>query len=158
MKIAVYPGSFDPLTMGHVDIISRVSQLFDHLIVLVAQSNEKQSLFDPQERAQLIRSSLQSFKNVEVDVHQGLTIDYLRKRKAKILVRGLRAVADFEFEFSLSSMNAKLAPEIETLLVFARPEYYFVSSRGVKEIAVHGGDLKGLVPPPVEAALKGRLK
>lgn len=158
MKIAVYPGSFDPITNGHIDIIERVSLICDQVIVLVSESSEKKSLFTVEERKDLIKKSLTQFKNISVDAHSGLTIDYLRKKQARVLIRGLRAVADFEYEFSLSSMNQRLAPEIETLLMFARPEYYFVSSRSIKEVARHGGDLKGLVPEPVRLSLEGKFK
>lgn len=158
MKIAVYPGSFDPITSGHVDIVERVAQLFDQVIVLVSQAPDKKSLFTPKERIDLIHKSLSHIKNVSADSHSGLTIDYLRKKKSRILIRGLRAVVDFEYEFSLSSMNSRLAPEIETLLVFARPEFYYISSRAVKEIAAHKGDLKGLVPDVVLKSLKARMK
>lgn len=158
MKIAVYPGSFDPITSGHVDIVERVAQLFDEVIVLVSQAPDKKSLFTPKERIDLIHKSLNHIKNVTADSHTGLTIDYLRKKKSRILIRGLRAVVDFEYEFSLSSMNSRLAPEIETLLVFARPEFYYISSRAVKEIAAHKGDLKGLVPEVVLKSLKARMK
>jgi pantetheine-phosphate adenylyltransferase len=158
MKIAVYPGSFDPITIGHVDIVERVSKLVDRVIVLVSEAPDKKSLFTVDERKKLIQNSLAQFKNVTVESHAGLTIEYLRQKQAKILIRGLRAVADFEYEFSLSSMNLRLAPEIETLLMFARPEYYYVSSRSVKEIAQHRGDLKGLVPEPVRTALEGKFR
>lgn len=152
-KTAIYPGSFDPITLGHVDIIERVARSFDRVIVLIASSPDKQSLFTPQQRKELIEQSLAHLQNVEVDIHEGLTIDYARARGAKLLVRGLRAVVDFEYEVSMANMNAKLAPDIETILVFARPEYYFLSSRSVKEVARHQGELKGLVPAPVQKAL-----
>lgn len=152
-RIAVYPGSFDPITMGHVDIIQRISKVFDHTIVLVANSENKQSLFTAEERKALILECLKDIKNVEVDIFEGLTVDYVRRRKAQVIVRGLRAVVDFEYEITMSSINQKIAPEIETMLVFARPEYYYISSRGMKELAKNGGDLKGLVPPSVVAPL-----
>lgn len=158
MKIAVYPGSFDPITIGHVDIIERVSKQFDQLIVLVSEAPDKKYLFSVQERKDLIQSSVARFKNVVVDANAQLTFEYLRKKKAQILIRGLRAVADFEHEFSLASMNQRLAPEIETLLMFARPEYYYISSRSVKEVARHKGDIKGLVPEVVRLALEGKFK
>lgn len=158
MKIAVYPGSFDPITTGHIDIIERVSKICDQVIVLVSEAPDKKSLFSVEERMDLIRRSLTQFQNVSVDAHSGLTIEYLRQKQARVLIRGLRAVADFEYEFSLSSMNQRLAPEIETLLMFARPEFYFVSSRSIKEVARHKGALKGLVPEPVRIALEGKFK
>ncbi len=145
-KIAVYPGSFDPITIGHVDIVQRVSKIFDQVIVLVSESNDKNYLFNSNERAEFIRQSFQGQKNIQVDIHKGLTIDYMRKKNAQVIVRGLRAVADFEYEGTLANMNYRLAPEIETFMIFSRPEYYFISSRGVKELAKNGGELKGLVP------------
>lgn len=152
-RVAVYPGSFDPITLGHVDIIRRVAKVFDRVIVLIAVAPDKQGLFLPEERKTLIEKSLKGLRNVEVDIHDGLTVEYAREKKAGILVRGLRAIVDFEYEVSMANMNFKLEPEIETMLVFARPEYYFLSSRSVKEVARHGGELSGLVPPPAQKAL-----
>ncbi|KYG63336.1 pantetheine-phosphate adenylyltransferase [Bdellovibrio bacteriovorus] len=157
-KIAVYPGSFDPITMGHVDIINRIAAVYDQVIVLVAQSSQKSSMFSAEERKVLIEKSLSHVKNVKVDIFGGLTVDYMKKAKAQVIVRGLRAVVDFEYEMTMANMNKKLAPEIETLLVFASPEYYYISSRGVKEVAVNGGALKGLVPDVVIEALEKKIK
>ncbi len=156
-RVAVYPGSFDPITMGHIDIIKRIAPHYDRVIVLVAQSSQKQSLFTAQERKDLIEKSL-DLSNVSVDIFEGLTVDYMKKVKAQVIVRGLRAVVDFEYEMTMASMNKKLTPAIETMLVFASPEYYYVSSRGVKEIAMHLGDLKGLVPKVVIQALHRKFK
>lgn len=156
-RTAVYPGSFDPITLGHVDIIERVAQLFEKVIVLIAVAPDKAGLFDIDERIRLIKQSLGDLKNVEVDVHEGLTVDYLKKKKSSVLVRGLRAVVDFEYEVSMANINRKLAPDIETVLILASPEYYFVSSRAVKEVAVHGGALNGLVNEEVAAALEKKL-
>ena len=157
-KIAVYPGSFDPITTGHLDIIERISHIFDHVIVLVADSSEKKYMFSAQERAQFLRQATEANKKVEVDIFQGLTVEYMRKRKAHVIVRGLRAVADFEYEGTLASMNRRLAPEIETFMVFSRPEYYFISSRAVKEVARNGGELKGLVPDFIISDLHKKLR
>lgn len=157
-RIAVYPGSFDPITMGHVDIINRIAPLYDQVIVLVAQSSQKQSMFSAEERKELIEKSLPHAKNVKVDIFGGLTVDYMKRVKAQVIVRGLRAVVDFEYEMTMANMNKKLAPDIETLLVFASPEYYYISSRGVKEVAVNGGSLKGLVPDVVITAMEKKLK
>ncbi len=157
-KVAVYPGSFDPITLGHVDIIQRLSLVFEKVIVLVAKSSTKPGLFTPEERKALIQKTLKDFKNVQVDIFEGLTVDYLKKEKAKVIVRGLRAVVDFEYEMTMASMNKKLEPEIETMLMFAAPEYYYISSRGVKEVAANGGRLLGLVPELVIEPLIQRLK
>jgi pantetheine-phosphate adenylyltransferase len=157
-KIAVYPGSFDPITTGHLDIIERISHIFDHVIVLVADSNEKKYMFTAEERAQFLKQAVGSSPKIEVDIFKGLTVEYMRKRKAHVIVRGLRAVADFEYEGTLASMNHRLAPEVETFMVFSRPEYYFISSRGVKELARNNGDLKGLVPDFVGTELAKKFK
>ncbi len=157
-KIAVYPGSFDPITIGHVDIVQRVSKIFDQVIVLVAESSDKNYLFNSEERADFIGRSFHDQKNIQVDIHKGLTIDYMRKKNAQVIVRGLRAVADFEYEGTLANMNYRLAPDIETFMIFSRPEYYFISSRGVKELAKNGGELKGLVPDFLITNLENKFK
>lgn len=157
-NIAVYPGSFDPITMGHVDIINRLTPLYDEVIVLIAQSSQKQAMFTVEERKELIEKSLVGAKNVKVDIFEGLTVEYMKKVNARVIVRGLRAVVDFEYEMTMANMNKKLAPDIETLLVFASPEYYYISSRGVKEVAVNGGALKGLVPQIVIEAMQAKIK
>jgi len=157
-KIAVYPGSFDPITLGHVDIIQRISKLFDEVVVLVAHSAEKKSLFSAKERIDLIRTSLRGIKNVRVDQHQGLTVEYAHQCGAQVLVRGLRAVVDFEYEASMGNINKTIDPGIETILIFSAPEFYFISSRMVKDVAKNGGPLKDLVPTPVIAALKSKFK
>ncbi len=155
-KIAVYPGSFDPITNGHVDIINRVSTIFDHVIVLVANSSDKKYLFSSDERAEFVRKSITA-KNVEVAVHSGLTTEFMKARKAQVIIRGLRAVADFEYEGTLANMNHRLAPDIETFMIFSRPEFYYISSRGVKEMARHNGALKGLIPEFLESILMKKL-
>jgi pantetheine-phosphate adenylyltransferase len=157
-RIAVYPGSFDPITFGHVDIIQRVAKIFDQVIVLVANSADKNYLFSVDERVEFIRRCLQDFKNVAVDSHQGLTTDYMKRQGAQVIVRGLRAVADFEYEGTLANMNHRLAPDIETFMVFSRPEFYFISSRGVKELARNGGSLSGLIPDFVIPELQIKIE
>lgn len=158
-KIAVYPGSFDPVTTGHLDIIERISKIFDHVIVLAAESQQKAYLFSVEERASFLKKALVNFRNVEVDLFSGLTVDYMKKKNAHVIVRGLRAIADFEYEGTLANMNYRLAPEIETFMIFSRPEYYFISSRAVKEVGRHNGNLKGLVPefiiPEITKKLRG---
>lgn len=157
-KVVVYPGSFDPITLGHVDIIQRISHLYDQVVVLISQSPNKASLFSPPERKELIEKSLSHLKNVKVDIHEGLTVDYMKSKNINVVIRGLRAVVDFEYEMTMANMNKMLAPNIETLLVFADPKYYFISSRGVKEVAQHQGSLQGLVPDVVAQALIQKLK
>lgn len=158
MKKAVYPGSFDPITTGHVDIIERISRIFDEVIVLISEAPGKTYLFTHEERKKFIEITLKHVKNVRVDIYEGLTVDYVKKNKAQVMVRGLRAVVDFEYEMTIASMNQKLDSSIETMLVFASPEYYYVSSRGVKEVAKYGGSLNDLVPEHVRKPLLERLK
>lgn len=156
-SIAVYPGSFDPITLGHVDIIERLADFYGQMVVLVANSPSKAQLFTSTERVALIEKCVGHIPNVKADMFDGLTVDYARRIGATVVLRGLRAVADFEYEFAMANMNRKLAPEIETKIVFTRPEYSFVSSRTVKEVALFGGSVEGLVPPHVAVALEARI-
>jgi pantetheine-phosphate adenylyltransferase len=158
LKTAIYPGSFDPITLGHVDIIERISKMFDQVVVVVSESSQKAYLFSAKERKHLVEKALAHLGNIEVDIHEGLTVDYMKKKKARVIVRGLRAVVDFEYEMTMANINKKLDPGLETLLVFASPEYYYVSSRGVKEVARYKGSLDGLVPDVVKAPLSKKLK
>lgn len=155
---AVYTGSFDPITQGHVDVIQRIAKQFPELIVLVSVSADKKYLFTTDERKVMVEQALKGLSNVKVDVHEGLTVNYMKKADAKVIVRGLRAVVDFEYEMTMANMNKKLAPDIETMLVFASPEAYYISSRGVKEVAKYGGSLDGLVPENVKTQLLKKLK
>jgi pantetheine-phosphate adenylyltransferase len=155
-KIAVYPGTFDPFHNGHLDIIQRCSGIFDELIILISNNNEKKTMFDLKFRQQMIQSSVKAYKNVQVCTYDGLTVDFLKKQNAKIIVRGLRATADFEYEMSMALLNKKLQSDIETLLMFSRPENYCISSRSLREIIVHRGALSEFVPPSVEAFIKER--
>ena len=157
MRTVVYPGSFDPLTNGHLDVEERAARLFDRVIVAVAQNDSKQPLFTLQERQDLVRQTLASLPNVEVDSFSGLLVDYVIQRGAGAVVRGLRAVSDFEFEFQLALMNRKLNPRVETIFMMPKDTYTFVSSRLVKEIARLGGDVGQFVPPIIEKALRDRL-
>ena len=154
----VYPGSFDPITMGHVDIIKRLAKTFDRVVVLVSNNAQKKFLFTAEERKKLVLTALKTTTNLSVDIFEGLTTDYMKAKKIDKIVRGLRAVVDFEYEMTMANINRKLAPNIETLLVFASPEYYYISSRGVKEVALNNGALNGLVPESVKKPLLAKLK
>jgi pantetheine-phosphate adenylyltransferase len=156
---AIYPGSFDPMTLGHIDLINRISGLYDEVIILVSQANEKSPLFSTEERMRLARESVSHLKNVKIDSFNGLTVEYAKKVNAQVIVRGLRAVVDFEYEISMANINKKLCPEIETVLIFASPEFYFISSRAVKEVFKNKGSLHGLVSDNVALAMnsKGQL-
>ncbi|MBX3021101.1 MAG: pantetheine-phosphate adenylyltransferase [Bdellovibrionales bacterium] len=158
MVKAIYPGSFDPITLGHLDIIRRIQPLFSELVVVVANSQRKQYLFSLEERVQLIQQNLGSLPNVRIDKCDGLIVDYAAAAGAQVIVRGLRAVSDFESEYAMSAMNRKLNSHVETMIVFTRPEYSFVASTMVKEVAHHGGDLSNLVPTNVISALAGRIQ
>ena len=157
MAVAVYPGSFDPLTLGHLDIIRRIQPILGEITVLVSKHASKKYLFTHEERMELARAALVGLPGVAVDFFDGLTVDYVREKGARVIVRGLRAVSDFEYELVMANMNKKLAPDIETMIVFASPEFYYVSSNTVKEVAMHGGKVTELVPPGVDAALKAKF-
>lgn len=155
MTKAIYPGSFDPITLGHIDIIRRIQPLFSELVVVVANSTRKQYLFSLEEREHLIRENLP--KGVQIAKCDGLVTDFAEGIGARVIVRGLRAISDFEYEYAMSNMNKNLKENIETMIVFTRPEYSFVASHMVKEVAHHGGDLTKLVPPNVIASLKKKV-
>ncbi|WP_233531781.1 pantetheine-phosphate adenylyltransferase [Paenibacillus alkalitolerans] len=154
MKIAVYPGSFDPVTYGHLDIIHRAAKQFDRLIVAVLNNTSKNPLFSLEERKRLLADVTKDLPNVEVDGFRDLLINYMKQRKAHVLVRGLRAVSDFEHELQMASMNHKLSEDIETFFMMTNPAYSFLSSSIVKEIAKFHGPISDLVPPEVEQALR----
>lgn len=156
MKTAIYPGSFDPLTNGHLSIISRGLKMFDRLIVSIATNPKKVPLFSVEERAQLIRDSC-SDPRVEVDHFQGLLVEYARKKNVNVILRGLRAVSDFEFEFQLANMNRTLAPGVETVFMMTGEDYFYISSQLVREVASLGGDVRTFVPPAVLAKLTERF-
>lgn len=160
-KIAVYPGSFDPITNGHLDLLERGLKVFDIVVVAIAINPGKKPLFDLEERLQLINVSLEKHpcrNRIRVDSFQGLLVDYVRKIEAHAIIRGLRAVSDFEYEFQMALMNRRLNRDIETLFLMTGMRWIYISSRIIKEVAMAGGCLKGLVPPPVEAKLLDRLK
>jgi len=157
MRTVIYPGSFDPLTNGHLDVIQRAAKLFDRVVVAVANSDSKHPLFALDERLALVKRSVKGLANVETDAFDGLLIHYVEQRRAQAIVRGLRAVSDFEFEFQLALMNRKLNERIETIFMMPKDTYTFLSSRIVKEIARLGGDVSAFVPAHVRTALAAKL-
>ncbi|HUD72186.1 MAG TPA: pantetheine-phosphate adenylyltransferase [Dongiaceae bacterium] len=153
---AVYPGTFDPITNGHLDIIGRGVHLFDRVVVALLENADKEPLMPLDERLAIVRSVVARFPNVEVDSFDGLLIDYARARGARAIVRGLRALSDFEYEFQMALMNRRLGPDVETVFMMPSEAYSYVSSRLVKEVARLGGDVSGLVPPEVADRLRAR--
>ena len=156
-RIAVYPGSFDPITNGHLDIIERAAHLFDEVIVALACNAEKRPLFSLTDRKRMIAQAIGHLRNVRVDEFDGLLVNYARQQRAVSVIRGLRAVADFEYEFQMALMNRKLEASIETIFMVPKDAYTFLSSRLIKEIVRLGGDVRGLVPSYVEKLLKKKL-
>lgn len=157
-RIAIYPGSFDPLTSGHVDIIERGSRIFDRIIVAILSNVEKTPLFSEQERIDIIRDVFKDRDNVQVETFHGLLVDYAQQKQASVIVRGLRAVSDFEYEFQMALMNRHLAPGIETVFMMPAEQYTYISSRLIKEVFTLGGEISGLVPPVVEERLRAKQK
>jgi pantetheine-phosphate adenylyltransferase len=157
MRTVIYPGSFDPLTNGHLDLIQRAGKLFDHVVVAVARNDSKNPLFDLDERVALVKAVIAPIAKASADSFEGLLVDYVEKRQGQAVIRGLRAVSDFEFEFQLALMNRKLNERIETIFMMPKDTYTFLSSRIVKEIARLGGDVSDFVPPQVRAALVKKL-
>jgi len=156
-KIAVYPGSFDPITYGHLDIINRALQIFDSIIVAVACNSSKNSLFEIDERLDLIRAVLAANEKVKVDTFDGLLVDYVLSQKATVIIRGLRAVSDFEYEFQLAQINRGITTDVETLFMMTSVPYSYLSSSVVKEISSLGGPVDNLVPPLVKKALEKKF-
>jgi pantetheine-phosphate adenylyltransferase len=155
----IYPGSFDPLTFGHIDIIERSLRLFDNVVVAIITNPSKQPLFTVEERREMLEEiARKRFPNVEIDVFHGLLVDYAKRKRAQAIVRGIRAVADYEYEFQMALMNRRLAPQIETVFMMPAEHYSYLSSRLVKEIAELGGSVRGLVPDIVEKRLRKRLR
>ena len=152
--LAVYPGSFDPLTNGHVDIILRGARLFDRIVVAILVNAEKSPLFTMEERVDIVRAVFKDQPNVEVETFDGLLVDYVARRNAQVIVRGLRAVSDFEFEFQMALMNQRLKPQIETVFMMPAEQYTYISSRLIKEVFALGGRVHGLVPELVEQRLR----
>lgn len=157
VKVAVYPGSFDPITCGHLDVIERSSKLFDRLIVTVFRNPSKNHMFSMEERVEMVREATAHLKNVEVDCFDGLLIEYAASKNADVIIKGLRAVSDFLYEFQMALVNKKLEPGIETVFVMTSPQYSYLSSSMVRELAGFGACVKGLVPPNVERRLKARF-
>jgi len=158
MRRALYPGSFDPVTNGHLDVIERARKLFDEVIVAVAHNDEKQPLFSLQERLDLLRESVGKMDNVRIAQFKGLLVEFARAEQAQAVIRGLRAVSDFEFEFQMALMNRKLDAAVETIFLMPKEEYTYLSSRIVKEIASLGGDISSFVPGCVGKALKMKFE
>ena len=154
----LYAGTFDPITRGHLDLIERASSIFERVIVAVARDTRKQVLFDLPVRMEMVRESVRHLQNVEVDAFEGLLVDYARRRGCRLLLRGLRAFSDFEFEFQMTLTNRRLAPQIETLFLMPDEDFSYVSSSAVREIASLGGSAAKFVPPPVQKVLKARFK
>lgn len=158
MRIGVYTGTFDPVTHGHLDIITRASHLFDHLYICVLHNPEKVPLFSVEERIELLREEASQLDNVTVDTYSGLAVEYAKSKKANAMVRGLRAVSDFDFEFKLAAMNRYLNPDVDTVFMMTSSEYSFISSSAVKEVAELGGDVSKWVSPRVAEALGKKFK
>ena len=154
---AIYPGSFDPLTNGHLDIIERGRKIFDHFVVAVLKNPHKQPLFTPEERKEMIEEAVKCFSNVEVEIFDGLLVNFAREKKCQVIIRGLRAISDYEYETQIAVTNRKMAPEIETLFLPTSTEFSYLNSTVVKEIASFGGCIRGLVPPVVEKRLRDKF-
>jgi pantetheine-phosphate adenylyltransferase len=159
-RVAVCPGSYDPVTNGHLDIIGRAARVFDRVVVgVVGQAIRKSgSLFSPEERKAFLDEATADIPNVDVQIFTNLLVEFARQNSATAIVKGLRAISDFEYEFEMNQLNRKLAPELESVYIIASPDYSFLSSTGVKEMATFGGDVSDLVPPAVAAALAERAK
>ena len=155
-RVAIYPGSFDPLTSGHVDIIERGARIFDEIIVAILANVEKTPLFSETERVDIIQDVFKGHANVKVETFNGLLVEYAQRKSASVLVRGLRAVSDFEYEFQMALMNRHLAPGLETVFMMPAEQYTYISSRLIKEVFTLGGEITGLVPPVVEERLRAK--
>jgi pantetheine-phosphate adenylyltransferase len=156
-SVAIYPGSFDPVTNGHLDLIERGEKMFDRLIVAVLKNTEKEPMFSVPERVEMLREVTRQWESVEIDVFEGLLVDYARKRGAAVILRGIRAVSDYEYELQMALMNRKLEPRLETVFMMPGETYSYLSAKVVREIAHFGGPLAGLVPPTVEKRLRAKV-
>jgi len=157
MTTAVYPGSFDPVHLGHVDVIERAARVFDAVIVAVARNAEKSALFSVEERVQMLREAVAHLPAVTVDSYDGLTVEYANRRGARVLVKGLRAIGDFEYELKQAAMNQRLQPELDTVFFMTTPAYFFLSSSLIREVARLRGAVAGLVPPAIETRLRAKF-
>jgi pantetheine-phosphate adenylyltransferase len=155
--LAIYPGSFDPVTNGHLDLIERGAKIYGQLVVAVLRNSEKDPLFSTAERVEMLREVTRPWDNVEVDVFDGLLVEYARRRKAQVILRGIRAISDYEYELQMALMNRKLEPNIETIFMMPAEAYIYLSSRLVREISHLGGSIQGLVPPAVEKRLRAKV-
>lgn len=156
-KTVIYPGTFDPVTFGHLDVIERALQLFDKVIVAITTNPRKKPLFSLEERSRLIKKCTRGMKNIEIEPFSGLLVNYVKKKKARIIIRGLRELSDFEIEFQQATVNRKLAPETETIFIVTNPKYFYLNSTMVKEIASMNGKVNCFVPKEVESALKKKF-
>lgn len=156
-KIAIYPGTFDPITNGHVDVIERASQLFDKVIVVISINSKKTTLFSEEERYEMALQSLNHLKNVEIELHKGLTVDFARKKKAKAIIRGIRAISDFEYEFQIALMNRKLEPEVTTIFLMPHEKYTYLNSSIIRELAKYGQNVDEFVSKFVSQKLKEKF-
>lgn len=157
-KIAIYPGTFDPITNGHLDLVERALRIFDEVIIAVAPSQRKQPLFTVEERLRMIRKVIKRFERVKVEAFNGLLVDYVKEKKGIAILRGLRAISDFEYELQMAHINRKLGTDIETVFMMPNEDYSFLTSSMVKEVASFGGPVKGLVPKEIKSALKEKFK
>lgn len=154
---ALYPGSFDPVTNGHIDIIKRASKMFDNLVIAIGENVEKECFFSLNERLEMLKDAVKHLKNVEITSFKGLMINFAKEIKANVVVRGLRAVSDFDYEFQMALMNRKANKDIETIFIMTKDSYVFLSASAVKEMAMYGGNVKDLVPDLVQKKLKSKL-
>ena len=156
-NIAVYPGTFDPVTYGHIDIIKRAARIYDKVIVAVAHNDEKSPLFSVAERVSMLKDSVKALKNVEVDDFEGLVVNYVRRKHSRVMIRGLRMISDFEYEFQMALTNRKLSERIETIFMMPNESYSYISSKLIKEAAALGADVKVFIPKKVQGLLKEKL-
>lgn len=157
-RVAIYPGSFDPITYGHIDIVERALEIFDKVVVAIAYDTSKKSLFTVKERIDIVKTIFSGVPNVIADSFKGLLVDYVGKTNSKVIIRGLRATSDFEYEFHMASMNRSLNPHLDTLFMMTSKDYFFVSSRTIKEVAGLGGAVEGLVPSLVARRLRQKFR